>query len=292
TGAYAYNATFPKNTSSASYLVDVIFQPTPPPLTIASQSPVPGAIDEPAGTAISATFSAALASGYGYTVASGSTTLAATAALSTDGKTLTVTPTQPLPNNAQVTVTLTGLRSTQGATLADTSWTFATADTSANPASYSLFGALVPQTPSNSGDTAGIELGLSFSSSQAGTITGIRFYKGAANTGTHTGSIWSSAGTRLATVTFANETPTGWESATLATPLAISANTTYVVSYYAPNGGYASTPAFFGTAFTRGPLMAPAGANGVYVYGSGGVMPTSSWNSTNYFVDVVFKPAG
>ena len=37
-------------------------------------------------------------------------------------------------------------------------------------------------------------------------MTGIRFYKAAANTGTHIGSLWSAAGTRLAQATFTNET--------------------------------------------------------------------------------------
>ena len=39
-----------------------------------------------------------------------------------------------------------------------------------------------------------------------GTITGIRFYKANTNTGTHVGNLWSSTGTRLATVTFTGET--------------------------------------------------------------------------------------
>ena len=58
-----------------------------------------------------------------------------------------------------------------------------------------------PGCPSDS-DTDAVELGVKFRADQDGFVTGIRFYKGTGNTGTHTGSLWNSAGTRLATVTF------------------------------------------------------------------------------------------
>ena len=44
-----------------------------------------------------------------------------------------------------------------------------------------------------------------------GFITGVRFYKGAGNTGTHTGTLYSASGSVLATGTFSNETATGWQ---------------------------------------------------------------------------------
>ena len=67
----------------------------------------------------------------------------------------------------------------------------------------------------------------------------MRFYKGTGNGGTHTGSLWTSSGTLLATGTFTNETASGWQTLTFANPVQISANTTYVVSYYDPDGHYA-----------------------------------------------------
>src|SRR5436309_550264 len=54
-------------------------------------------------------------------------------------------------------------------------------------------------------DGTAIEPGLKFRVTTAGFITGIRFYKGAANTGTHIGHLWSSTGTKLAEATFTNE---------------------------------------------------------------------------------------
>ncbi|HUI53566.1 MAG TPA: SBBP repeat-containing protein, partial [Bryobacteraceae bacterium] len=51
-----------------------------------------------------------------------------------------------------------------------------------------------------------LTLGLKFRSDVTGTITGIRFYKGAGNTGTHIGLLYSSSGTLLGQATFINET--------------------------------------------------------------------------------------
>src|SRR5260370_11730630 len=59
----------------------------------------------------------------------------------------------------------------------------------------------VPGTPKTT-DTTGVTVGLKFSSHVTGAVTGIRFYKGSHNTGKHVGDLWSSTGTKLATVTF------------------------------------------------------------------------------------------
>ena len=48
-------------------------------------------------------------------------------------------------------------------------------------------------------DADPIELGTAFSADTDGSITAVRFYKGPQNTGTHTVSLWTSTGTRLAT---------------------------------------------------------------------------------------------
>jgi hypothetical protein len=127
-------------------------------------------------------------------------------------------------------------------------------------------------------------------SRRGGTITGIRFYKSAKNTGTHTGTLWSSAGALLATATFTGETASGWQQVTFATPVAITANATYVASYHATVGHYSADQNFFTTTGVNNlPLQALAGNNGVYIYGNGGVFPSKSYNSTNYWVDVVFQ---
>ena len=133
---------------------------------------------------------------------------------------------------------------------------------------------------------------MKFTSDVNGQVTGIRFYKGTGNTGTHVGNLWTLSGTKLATVTFTNETATGWQEATFATPVPVTAGTTYVASYLAPNGRYAGDGGYFTTGMDRAPLHAlrdgVSGGNGVYAYGTTSSFPDNTWNSTNYWVDVVF----
>lgn len=142
-------------------------------------------------------------------------------------------------------------------------------------------------------DDGAVELGVRFYSEAPGRVMGVRFYKGAGNTGTHTGSLWTASGTLLAQVTFTNETASGWQEARFATPVTISANTPYVVSYHAPVGHYAVTEPGFTSAVASPPLHAPAdgdgGGNGLYHYGAS-AFPTDSYHASNYWVDVVFQP--
>ncbi len=145
-------------------------------------------------------------------------------------------------------------------------------------------------------DTSAAELGVKFRSSLNGFITGIRFYKGTTNTGTHIGSLWDSSGNLQAQATFINETDLGWQQISFSTPVAITANTTYVASYHAPNGHYSVNEGYFAsTGFTNGPLYAlrdgESGGNGVYSYGSV-AFPSNTYQASNYWVDIVFQPAG
>ncbi|TFD79442.1 DUF4082 domain-containing protein [Cryobacterium fucosi] len=288
TGSYVYADAFPSSRSSTSYLVDVIFNRTPDPITVVSLTPAAGALDVAPGTVIAAQLSTAVKPGYSLTATSAGAPIAGSTALSGDGTTITLTPTQALPNGATVNVSLSNVVSTLGVTLANQAWSFTIAAAAGQTTSYSLFGSDIPTSLSATGDTSAVELGVSFTPSQAGTVSAIRFFKGAGNNGTHTGSVWSSAGVRLATVTFANETASGWQTAQLSTPLALSAGQSYIVSYLAPQGRYSSTPAYFSQAKTSGPLTAPASGNGRYLYGAAGGFPSYSWNATNYFVDLVY----
>jgi N,N-dimethylformamidase beta subunit-like, C-terminal/Domain of unknown function (DUF4082)/Fibronectin type III domain/Bacterial Ig domain len=146
----------------------------------------------------------------------------------------------------------------------------------------------------DAGDRGAIELGLKFTAEENGSVTGVRFYKAAANTGTHVGSLWSSTGTLLASATFAGETESGWQQVTFTNPVEVTAGTTYVVGYFAPNGHYSATPAAFASVgVSNPPLQALANgtsANGVYTYGVESTFPTSSYNATNYWVDAMFAP--
>jgi hypothetical protein len=164
-----------------------------------------------------------------------------------------------------------------------------------NPAGVSIW----PSNPTPSivdgGDTGSVELGVKFRSDTAGTITGIRFYKAATNTGTHVGDLWSVGGTRLGTATFSNETASGWQQVNFSPPVAIQANTVYLASYFAPEGHYSGDLSYFASqGVDTPPLHALAngvsGGNGVYGYGATSTFPTNTFKSLNYWVDVVFSP--
>jgi hypothetical protein len=142
-------------------------------------------------------------------------------------------------------------------------------------------------------DPSAVELGVRFRADANGLISGVRFYKASTNTGTHVGSLWSNSGTLLATATFTGETASGWQQVTFSTPVGITANTTYVVSYHTNTGNHGYNGAYFASAGAdNAPLHALAngvdGANGVYLYGAT-AFPTQTWNATNYWVDVVYQ---
>jgi hypothetical protein len=135
-------------------------------------------------------------------------------------------------------------------------------------------------------------LGVKFQSSVAGTISAIRFYKCPQSTGTHVATLWSSTGTLLASATFTGETASGWQQVNLAKPVTLAAKTTYIAAY-STNGYYTDTANYFTTSIASGRLTVPSssasGGNGVYAYGAPDSFPGYTWESSNYWVDVVFN---
>jgi hypothetical protein len=151
-------------------------------------------------------------------------------------------------------------------------------------------------TPSqvDSGDGSSVNLGVKFRADADGFVSGIRFYKATKNTGMHVGALWTKTGTLLASATFANESASGWQQVTFATPIAITANTTYIASYFAPVGHYSADLAYFANSGFDDPpvhLLADGidGPDGVYTYGPTNAFPSSSFNATNYWVDVIYN---
>jgi hypothetical protein len=149
----------------------------------------------------------------------------------------------------------------------------------------------------NDPDASAVELGVKFRADVTGTISGIRFYKGTNNTGTHVGSLWSNTGTLLASATFTSESASGWQTVTFSTPVSISANTTYVASYHTNVGHYSDTANFWRTTTSNGPLHGLAGGldgpNGVYAYSVSSTFPNQATNNPiNYWVDLLFNPTG
>ena len=149
----------------------------------------------------------------------------------------------------------------------------------------------------DAGPDNAVELGVQFRSAVAGSITGIRFYKAAANTGTHVGNLWAGNGTLLATATFTNETASGWQQVLFNTPVAITSNTVYVAWDHGHDGHYSDDVGYFSVqGVDNYPLHALGGrenngGNDVYSYGKSSTFPNQNWESENFWVDVVFKAA-
>ena len=87
-----------------------------------------------------------------------------------------------------------------------------------------------------------VELGVKFRSDVSGSVTGHALLQGPDQ---HRHAcrppVEHHRHSCSAKCTFTNETASGWQQVLFATPIAIDANTTYVVSYFAPNGGYSIT---------------------------------------------------
>ncbi len=179
----------------------------------------------------------------------------------------------------------------------DVAFTPGSTGTSGNGGSsnYTLWPSTAVPSQIDAGADSAVELGVTFRANSSGYITGVRFYKSSLNTGTHVGNLWSSAGGLLASATFANETTSGWQQVNFSTPVAITANANYVASYHTNAAHLSVNPSYFATSgVSNGPLSAPVNGNGsgngVYRYGSGSGFPTYTYNSSNYWVDLVFTP--
>lgn len=163
-------------------------------------------------------------------------------------------------------------------------------------ATISIFTNQIPTETTGNDSTGGIELGLKFRSAVAGYVDGIRFYKTAGNDGTHTGQLYSSDGTLLASQVFLNETDTGWQSVLFESSVPIAANTTYIAAYHSSLGNYTATSYGLYTATTNGPLTALAdstdGVNGLFKYTDTPALPDRSYTSNNYWVDILEEVSG
>ena len=286
--AYGDNGTFPSQSGgSTNYYVDVVFQPAAQAAPVAVADSVGPA---QMGTAFVISAATLLgndtdANGDTLTISSVGGASHGTVSLNAQGTEVTFTPDAGYSGGAGFTYSISD---GQGGS-ASAGVSFSVVPGSALPVSFFAPDA-TPAVPSEN-DGSAVELGMQFQVSVAGTVTGIRFYKGAGNTGTHTGTLWSSDGQALATVTFVAESAGGWQTAMFSNPVAVTPGQTYTASYHTGTGHYSDTADYFTAPKTSGPLTTPVNA-GVYAYGSTSQRPTNSFKAANYFVDVVFQPAG
>ncbi|MGO8124048.1 DUF4082 domain-containing protein [Rhizobium ruizarguesonis] len=290
-GVYAYGtgSLFPNSSYNASnYWVDVLYQQ-------GSQNAVPVAVNDSGlstntGTPITIQASVLLANdtdadGDPLVITGVSGAVNGSVAYNAQAQTVTFTPTAGYSGPASFSYAIAdGKGGTASAQVALTINGGQTAGPEQN-----LFAANATPSIISVNDNQPVNLGMKFQADTAGWVTGIRFYKGTDNTGPHNGYLWTASGTLLGGVSFSNETASGWQTATLTQQVAVAADTTYVVSY-STNGNYSATGNYFSTDVTNGDLTALSGTNGVYAYGSSGLFPSASYNSTNYYVDVAFRP--
>ena len=294
TPAGVYNGTgrFPnKSYGRDQYYVDVLFSTSATsPLGASNQWPLSGSSSVPASTTVSATYSKALASGTQGLVlkdANGAT-VAGSTAYDTSSRTITFSPSAPLNGFVKYTATLSGTDTSGNTVTSGQTWSFTTAKPSNAPGvcPCSVFDDNTVPTQLEDPDNVAVTLGMKFSSDVDGSITGVRFYKGVNNSGTHTGTLWGPDGTALATGTFTNESTTGWQDLTFSSPVAITKNTTYTASYRTTVGRYSVTPNAFSSSDLSKPPLHVTSSAGAYSYAD--AFPASS-SSSSYLVDVVFQ---
>ncbi|MDB4933371.1 MAG: hypothetical protein JWP87_343 [Labilithrix sp.] len=165
------------------------------------------------------------------------------------------------------------------------------------PTSWTLLANASPVSPTDSVMTS-VELGVRFTVSVPGDIVAIRFYRAVSNADGYVVHLWGATGVLLAASVVPSDVgkPIGWREQAI-TPAAVVPAGVYVASYFTKNGNPAFTAHGLANPLTSGPLTALANGsgglgNGLFDYAPAPLTtpPASSFDETNYFVDVRFSP--
>lgn len=285
TGGPAISSGIPTGTN-IGYVSASIIKPSGP--AIVSQNILNGATGISINPSISLTFNEnVIISKAVFTLINGTNSVILSSSYNSTTFTIGLTP-PALVNGTTYTLNISGITDVNGVIM--TAYTLVFTTMVSTIGQISLFPTISIPSNISENDTQAVEVGMIFSSNTIGIISAIKFYKGSTNTGTHVGHLWSSTGTLLSSVTFTNETASGWQTATLLTPISISSGVNYIVSYFAPKGLYSADSGYFVNSVTNGVLTAPSTNNGCYIYTkTAGVFPNQTFNNTNYWVDVVFN---
>ncbi len=143
------------------------------------------------------------------------------------------------------------------------------------------------------GDDQAWDLGLIFTPTTDGQVTGVRVYGAPEETGAHTARLWrNSDGALLSGPHTFTYSGIGWHDFSLPTPVSLSANQTYTVTV-----STGEDAAGWYTVEAQDPDMGTGGDNGLHiayppnaaVYSETiGERPTQSWQQSNYLRDVIF----
>lgn len=151
-----------------------------------------------------------------------------------------------------------------------------------NPISY-----LTPTAFGN--DNTPINVGFKFKPIVSGQVLAIKVFIPLGYIGDRTVSLYDSNGALLATATlFEDGYKNGWQNIDFANPVQVTGGLTYVASWFS-NGPYAYEANSFTSDIIANNISIPSVDNGVYSYSTAPEFPNLTYNSTNYFVDVVFK---
>jgi hypothetical protein len=145
------------------------------------------------------------------------------------------------------------------------------------------------------------ELGIRFTAATDGEVLGMRYWRAPSETLKasevsvgNVGRLWSPEGTQLATAIFDGASNyswprnSGWQYAYFYPAVKVVAGQTYTASVYV-NSHYVITQGGLATAITNGSLTALV--DGGVFSEVGATYPTQTWASSNYFRDVLFRPA-
>lgn len=127
-----------------------------------------------------------------------------------------------------------------------------------------------------------LEVGFTFSPAESGSLSAVRFYQNASNSGVVSASVWSATGALLAQVPVNPVAAVGWRTVPVA--LDLEADVTYTVSVLDNDGRIPAIDNFFAEAKTTNGIVTPAKA-GVYKASAG--YPTIGQTSSG-LVDIAF----
>lgn len=134
-----------------------------------------------------------------------------------------------------------------------------------------VFGSTAPSAINVGSDTDQIVLGFLFKVATAGNVVGYRFYDGQYplwNSAYREGSLWTVAGVQLATKVSPNRTNNGWIEVLFDAPVAIAANTPYMISVFHDLGNWSATFAALEHDVVSGDIT---------IYGSDNVPDGGAW---------------
>lgn len=148
----------------------------------------------------------------------------------------------------------------------------------------------------SAGDLLAVTLALRMQTSVAGKVVGVRFFRDLSDGGEHVGLLYAATDLSIQDVclfhknTAAAAGPGSWQSAYFRKTHHYAAGDRFVVGVHFSAGNYWLTPAGLATAVVNANLTITAqgdgGDNGLFGYST--LQPVSTFNSSQYGVDVIF----